>query len=355
MPKRKAPDKKRARRSWLMSGVAAVASLAMSRPGVSGGTMVFGIIFSFVAANALWYQPKHPHPMLDTRSAFSAYVARAAAIAEDEDNVTTFRIERQNEAPKQDAPTTTAVRATKPSTVGDIIVLDDTLAGNLPAAGEASELVRQIQQNLTRRGLYDGTIDGLMGPQTEAAITFYQQTRGIETNGEPSISVLNALKADNAEFAVVPPDRPQPEITNAIAAKPPAADDGVAALIEANWTPPVPVMRPERAANVPQAEQKPVAAAPEPTPVVLTKPATPETKKQPAAAPTLPVVNADPELVKSIQQGLSNLAYADISIDGVAGAQTQTAISHFQKHYRLPVTGKPDELVLEKLKQIGAL
>ena len=37
------------------------------------------------------------------------------------------------------------------------------------------------------------------------------------------------------------------------------------------------------------------------------------------------------------------------------GEQTKEAIRHFQKHYRLPVTGEPNEAVLEKLKKIGAL
>lgn len=331
-----------------MSGVAAVASLAFRRPALSGGTMVFGVIFSFVAANALWYQPKHPHPLLDTRSAFNAYVARAAAVADEDGDVTTFRIERQKEA-VADTPKARAIRGNAPDTVGEVIVLDNALDGTPVIDGKASELVRQIQDNLARRGLYDGTLDGLMGPQTEAAISFYQQTRGMETTGKPDITVLNALKADNAEFSIVPPDRPQPEITNAIAKKPETTEDRVADLIEASWTPPVPVQRPDRVAN------KPVNVAP----VVLNRKKTeaaPEQQAQevPQAAPVA-VLNADPVIVKQIQQGLANLAYDGITVDGVAGAQTQSAISHFQKHYRLPVTGKPDHLVLEKLKQIGAL
>ncbi len=61
------------------------------------------------------------------------------------------------------------------------------------------------------------------------------------------------------------------------------------------------------------------------------------------------------ELVRQIQSGLSNIAYADITVDGVAGSQTRAAISAFEKHYRLPVTGEPNETVLNKLLEIGAL
>ncbi len=346
MPKRKAPNKKRqARRNWLMSGVSAAASLAFNHPGISGGTLVFGVIFSFVAANALWYQPHHPHPMLDTRSAFKAYVARAAAVADEDSDVTTFKIERSSGEVEGDARTTAARKPARDSkglkTVTDVIVLDDTLSSDVPVDGSASELVRQIQANLIRRGLYDGEVDGLMGPRTEAAISFYQQTRGMETTGEPGVTLLNALKADNAEFGVVPPDRPLSEVTNAIGRVEEKANDVEALLAQADWRAPIPQKRPDRL----PAKQKPVE------PVILKADKSKPVAKQAVVKP----VDADPTLVKKIQQGLANLAYADIAVDGVAGSQTRTAISHFQKHYRLPVSGLPDELVLEKLKQIGAL
>jgi peptidoglycan hydrolase-like protein with peptidoglycan-binding domain len=74
-------------------------------------------------------------------------------------------------------------------------------------------------------------------------------------------------------------------------------------------------------------------------------------------APLSDVVAAEivSELVLQIQSGLSNIAYADIAVDGVAGSQTKAAISAFEKHYRLPVTGEPNQTVLKKLIEIGAL
>lgn len=64
---------------------------------------------------------------------------------------------------------------------------------------------------------------------------------------------------------------------------------------------------------------------------------------------------APSDLVMKIQKGLSNIAYTDIAVDGLIGEKTRTAIRHFEKHYRLPVTGQPNEQVLAKLKDIGAL
>lgn len=71
--------------------------------------------------------------------------------------------------------------------------------------------------------------------------------------------------------------------------------------------------------------------------------------------PTRISVSSEVELVTQIQRGLVNIAYTDVTIDGVAGAQTRAAIRHFQKHYRLAETGEPSEAVLKKLKSIGAL
>ncbi len=35
--------------------------------------------------------------------------------------------------------------------------------------------------------------------------------------------------------------------------------------------------------------------------------------------------------------------------------QTRAAIRHFQKHYNLPEDGEPNQAVLKKLKEIGAI
>lgn len=60
------------------------------------------------------------------------------------------------------------------------------------------------------------------------------------------------------------------------------------------------------------------------------------------------------DMVRRIQIGLSQSAYPHIEVDGMAGKQTREAIAQFEKHYRLPVTGLPNQQVLDKLKSIGA-
>lgn len=54
--------------------------------------------------------------------------------------------------------------------------------GNL-RTGSRGEEVRQLQQQLKSMGLYNGNIDGIFGPQTNAAVRAFQQQSGIAVDG----------------------------------------------------------------------------------------------------------------------------------------------------------------------------
>lgn len=284
-PKRKSPDASTTRsrkpaqpqRSRAMRMLLASAALIGRHPRALGGVVAFGVIFSFVAANALWYQPRrHPAPFLATRTAVDQKnLPNANDVASaNEPGVTVFRIERESQEPAAEKP-------------------------------QASELVRQIQAGLSARGLYDGPADGLTGPKTEAAILFFEQTEGMEETGNASPAVLDRLNAVATETTT----ESDADIQTA-STKPAAEEDEVAALIEAS--------------------EQPVSVIP------ATKP-------------------ASPALVMKIQKALSGMAYADVKVDGIPGEATRAAIRAFEKSYRLPVTGEPSEVVLRKLKSIGAL
>jgi peptidoglycan hydrolase-like protein with peptidoglycan-binding domain len=173
---------------------------------VLGGLVAFGVIFSFVAANALWYQPRrHPAPFLATRAAVDQKrTAQQDELAEaSEPGVTVFRIERQSEQKPADKPA-------------------------------PSELVRRIQAGLAARGLYDGPADGLTGPKTEAAILFFEQTEGMAETGEASQAILDRLDAV-AAAATPAASESDPDIRTASTT--PVAQDEVAALIAASEEP----------------------------------------------------------------------------------------------------------------------
>jgi peptidoglycan hydrolase-like protein with peptidoglycan-binding domain len=85
-----------------------------------------------------------------------------------------------------------------------------------PAKAEAagrprSEIITDIQRELSRRGLYDGPTDGVVGPKTDAAIRDFETAAKLKVTGEASEDVLRAimrtpLKAE----AAAPRSRPDP-------------------------------------------------------------------------------------------------------------------------------------------------
>lgn len=160
---------------------------------------------------------------------------------------------------------------------------------------------------------------GADGAQPETVTTFR-----IERAGEGGAADRTP---DTTATAAVPPKR-----------TPSASSDDIAAMISAD--PVSSVVPAERPSGIDSNQGvDPVAAA------IL--------KAEGQLPAQTAVVN--PDLVMKIQRGLTNLAYSDIKVDGVAGEQTRKAIRHFQKHYRLPETGEPSEDVLKKMKSIGAL
>lgn len=318
--KRKSPEKKKAGNAALLvlsKGGGALVRLAGRYPRAVGGAFCFSLIFGTIAANALWYQPgQHPSPFLRTRDAqdFTALagVPRAPLLSErDPDTVTTFRIERETPA----TATETADAATaEPRTA-------------LPAnAEETAELIGKVQAELLRRGLYDGEADGVIGPRTETAIAVFQKTIGMEANGLVTPELLAALTLDRGVTAAVPAQRPVMDVDA-------GGEDPVAAAIRS-------------------AETKLVTAPRRP---VVPVQALPPKAVEPAAPPPVQQANFDPGLVMEIQRGLSNMAYRNITIDGIPGDDTRAAIRRFERHYQLPETGEPSAAVLKKLKAIGAL
>ena len=298
-PKRKSPERRPSRKKQPSRAAAllyASGAVFARYPRLWAGLASFGVVFSFVAANALWYQPKHhPAPLLATR-AFGDDAGKARKIArqdagafDSEPGVTTFRIERQSE-----------MQANVPTEV----------------ATAPSDLVMEVQKGLAARGLYDGPADGLIGPKTTSAILFFQETEGLDMTGEPSGELVKRLRNVRKDVAVIPDDRPSMDQTAStqVSSQKVSSEaiDDIAALIKADDVP---------------------------VPVVPAK-----------TTPAVPV-----EMVMKIQKALAGMAYADVKVDGIAGEATRAAIRNFEKSYRLPVTGEPSERVLKKLKSIGAI
>jgi N-acetylmuramoyl-L-alanine amidase len=57
-------------------------------------------------------------------------------------------------------------------------------------------MVAPVQRRLAELGYYDGMIDGIMGPQTRAAISAYESTHNLVVDG-----ILNAQLLRRMGFA----------------------------------------------------------------------------------------------------------------------------------------------------------
>src|SRR5262249_56502782 len=63
------------------------------------------------------------------------------------------------------------------------------------------EIINDIQRELAHRGYYDGVIDGLYGPQTDAAIRDFEQAAGLKPSTEPNEALLQAIMRSAAKLA----------------------------------------------------------------------------------------------------------------------------------------------------------
>jgi peptidoglycan hydrolase-like protein with peptidoglycan-binding domain len=69
------------------------------------------------------------------------------------------------------------------------------------AVAAADPLVKEVQAELSRRGLYEGTVDGLTGRNTQAAIRTFESSAGLPVTGETSPKLLSALRQTPAAAA----------------------------------------------------------------------------------------------------------------------------------------------------------
>jgi len=67
------------------------------------------------------------------------------------------------------------------------------------------EVVADIQRELTRRGFYDGVVDGRYGPRTDSAIRDFEQAAGQKASTEPNEALLATIKRSNVKAAKPPP------------------------------------------------------------------------------------------------------------------------------------------------------
>ncbi len=160
----------------------------------------------------------------------------------------------------------------------------------VPAARTPGAIVTDIQRELSRRGFYDGAVDGLYGPKTDRAIRDFEQAAGLKPSPEPNEALLQAIQRTPARV-----------------------DDGAGRT------------QPRAAAGA--------AAAPVRNDVVAERP-----------APSQQVI--------AVQRALAEFGYGQIKPTGIVDPETQAAIERFERERKLPVTGQATDRVVRELAAV---
>ena len=74
-----------------------------------------------------------------------------------------------------------------------IIALAQSASADLYKKGSRGDTVSEIQTRLKNWGYYSGTVDGLYGSRTEAAVRWFQQKNGLSVDGQVGDQTLAAL------------------------------------------------------------------------------------------------------------------------------------------------------------------
>lgn len=71
----------------------------------------------------------------------------------------------------------------------------------------APAAIAQVQQRLKQGGVYTGPVDGMWGPDSQAALDRFQQARGLQATGSVNQATATLLGLDPAALIAVPPER----------------------------------------------------------------------------------------------------------------------------------------------------
>jgi peptidoglycan hydrolase-like protein with peptidoglycan-binding domain len=191
---------------------------------------------------------------------------------------------------------------------------------------QPSAAVRDAQQRLSAAGFYAGAIDGLWGPDTQAAVERFQRSRGLQVTGDLNPVTTSALQAAPQPSAAV---RDTQQRLSALGFYNGAVDgvsgpDTRAAVERFQRSRGLAVTGDLNAVTASALRNAPVPA--------------PAASRAPSAPAT--VQATDPTSVRTVQNRLRQLGFFADPADGVWGPGTQVALENFQRAQRLDVSGQ---------------
>jgi peptidoglycan hydrolase-like protein with peptidoglycan-binding domain len=166
-----------------------------------------------------------------------------------------------------------------------------------------SDLVANMQRELTQLGLYDGVADGLLGPRTDQAIREFEKSQGLKITGEPTATLLDIMRRA----------KPKTGTTGSVAkdAKPDTFDSSAKHDARLDATGSI-------------AKHEPVA----------------KTEARPSSR------------VLAVQRVLARLGYGPIKLSGVPDAATRTSIEQFERDRGLKRTGEVNDRLVAELSVV---
>jgi len=164
------------RLGWaLLRAAAALGRIAWRRPFDAIGTAAAAAATVAIVVNALFLQASpHPAPMLPG-----------------------------NKRPIAEATGSVVPMLPRPRPAARDAAASDAQS----APRQRAQLVSDLQRELSRRGFFDGPVDGIYGAKTDAAIRDFEQAAGMKPSAQPDEALLRAVLRSSvvASVAGVPP------------------------------------------------------------------------------------------------------------------------------------------------------
>jgi peptidoglycan hydrolase-like protein with peptidoglycan-binding domain len=208
------------------------------------------------------------------------------------------------------------------------------------------ELIRDVQRQLKGLGFNPGAVDGNFGSQTAAALRAYQHAYRLPETGRLDETTLRSLLPERSEAARAPQDLSNREVLRqaqrqlkALGFDPGSMDGTFGPQTEAT------LRAYQQAYRLPETGR-------------LDELTLRSLLPQRFEASPAPLDPPNREVRRQAQRQLKALGFDPGSTDGMFGPQTEAALRAYQHAYRLPETGRLDEVTLRSLlpdMQQGAL
>lgn len=196
--------------------------IARHRVALAGAT-AFLVAFSYVAANAIWYQPHaHGGAFFETRPINRDFASVPRLPVEPAETIIRLEPEPAGvETPQAPLP----ARRDAGNGAGSAAVMVPVPAPVAVPAGDPT--IREVQRVLAGLKFYDGDVDGLTGPRTRQAVETYRERMGLGASAEIDRQLLDQLGiADAPGLPPVPERSPGTDLIETASAVPVAAAQG---------------------------------------------------------------------------------------------------------------------------------